>query len=164
MKLSGYVMSLYKRYKCIKRMDENGLTLVEVLASVVLLTIIITIFLNVFIQSAKTNTTSEEVVDATYLAQTEMEQIYIKSTETKYSERENAFGNLGYRSLSSEDEWLIFEKELDEDYVAKIKLQNHSMEVAENMNRLIVTVHDKSAPSKTQAQMESILVWEADVE
>src|SRR5690625_5676952 len=106
MKLSGYVMSLYKRYKCIKRMDENGLTLVEVLASVVLLTIIITIFLNVFIQSAKTNTTSEEVVDATYIAQTEMERIYSKSLALEHNKPENGIRELDYNLLSSEGEWL----------------------------------------------------------
>src|SRR5699024_10249125 len=110
------MMVTLKQHKSRKRMNENGLTLVEVLASVVLLTIIITIFLNVFIQSAKTNTTSEEVVDATYLAQTEMERIYSKSLETTYSERENAFENLGYSTLSGENEWAFFGKELDEGY------------------------------------------------
>lgn len=151
-------------YKQTKQKNENGLTLVEVLASVVLLTIIITIFLNVFIQSAKTNTTSEEIVDATYLAQTEMEKIYSRSIVTKYSERENAFRDLGYSPLSSENEWSVFGKELDEGYYAKVRIQKNSMEEAENMNRLIVTIHDGSAAGKTQAQMENILVWEADAE
>src|SRR5690625_3684322 len=101
------MMSAFKRHKHTKIMNENGLTLVEVLASVVLLTIIITIFLNVFMQSAKTNTTSEEIVDATYLAQTEMEKIYSKSIETKYNERENIFLELGYSPLSTENEWWL---------------------------------------------------------
>lgn len=158
------MMSAFKRHKHTKIMNENGLTLVEVLASVVLLTIIITIFLNVFMQSAKTNTTSEEIVDATYLAQTEMEKIYSKSLETKYSERENAFENLGYSPLTGENEWALFGKELDDGYYAKIKIQKDSMEVAENMNRLIITIHDRSATDKPQAQMENILLWEADSE
>jgi len=157
-------MSTCKRQKHIKRNNENGLTLVEVLVSVVLLTIIITIFINVFIQSAKTNMTSEKIVDATYLAQTEMEKIYSKSIETKYNERENIFLELGYSPLSTENEWWLFGKQLDESYYARVKIQKNSMEESENMNRLIVTIHNGSAAEKTQAQMENILLWKADAE
>src|SRR5690625_4426450 len=157
-------MSAYKQQKHTKQMNENGLTLVEVLASVVLLTIIITIFLNVFIQSAKTNTTSEEVVDATYLAQTEMERIYSKSLTSEHSKPENGIRELDYNLLSSERQLLFIGKILDEGYYAKVKMQKDSKEETENMHRFIVTIHHGSMEGKTQAQMENILVWEREAD
>lgn len=159
MKLGRYIMRTLKRQKHIKRMDENGLTLVEVLVSVVLLTIIITIFLNVFIQSAQTNTSSEEIVDATYIAQTEMERIYSESQHTEYSNREEAFDRLDYGSLANEDEWLVFRKKINENYYVKVKLQKEPMEEATNMNRLIITVHSEPTLGKKQALMENIILW-----
>ena len=63
--------------------DESGLSLVEVLASIVILTLLLTTFLMMFLQSAKVNKTSENIIDATYIAQTEMEKIYALSTNTK---------------------------------------------------------------------------------
>lgn len=159
MKLGRYIMEIFKRQKNTKRMNENGLTLIEVLASVVLLTIIITIFLNVFIQSAQTNSTSEEVVDATYLAQTEMERIYEVSQRTEYTERERAIESLNYESLTNEEEWLFFGKEINENYYAKVQLQQGILNEQENMNRLIISIHSESATGKTQVQMENILLW-----
>ena len=60
--------------------NEKGISLVEVLASIVILTLLLTTFLMMFVQSAKTNKKSEEIIDATYIAQTEMENIYAVSS------------------------------------------------------------------------------------
>lgn len=57
---------------------ENGFSLIEVLASLVILSLLLTSFFTIFIQSAKTSKTSEEVVHATYTAQKMMEKLYIK--------------------------------------------------------------------------------------
>src|SRR5690606_4259205 len=77
---------------CIRKLirDERGVTLIEILASIVLLTILITMMFNVFIQSATVNKTSEKIVDATYVAQTYMEKVFAISTYTEYSNRKNA--------------------------------------------------------------------------
>lgn len=56
--------------------EERGISLVEVAASIVLITIILISFFTFFIQSKKLHVTSESVVDATYIAQQEMEEIY----------------------------------------------------------------------------------------
>ena len=55
-----------KKMKITMNMKENGLTLIEVVASIVILTLIITTFLMMFLQSAKTNKTSETIIDSTY--------------------------------------------------------------------------------------------------
>ncbi|MEK4384458.1 hypothetical protein MKZ25_01430 [Solibacillus sp. FSL W7-1464] len=56
--------------------EECGISLVEVVASLVLITIILISFFSFFIQSKKTHVTSESIVDATYMAQKEMEELY----------------------------------------------------------------------------------------
>lgn len=56
--------------------EERGISLVEVVASVVLITIILISFFSFFIQSKKTHIASESIVDATYIVQQEMEELY----------------------------------------------------------------------------------------
>ncbi|WP_079523907.1 type IV pilus modification PilV family protein [Solibacillus isronensis] len=56
--------------------EERGVSLVEVVASIVLITIILLSFFSFFIQSKKTHVASESIVDATYIAQQEMEELY----------------------------------------------------------------------------------------
>lgn len=55
--------------------NQNGLTLLEVLLSLVLLTIIILFFSTMFIQSNLTNSRTESLMDATYVAQKCMEKV-----------------------------------------------------------------------------------------
>ena len=54
---------------------ENGVTLVELLAAIAILSIIVTGFLGFFIQAAKTNQHTNAVNEATFLAQEQMEEI-----------------------------------------------------------------------------------------
>lgn len=55
--------------------DENGVTLVELLAAIAILSIIVTAFLGFFIQAAKTNQHTNAVNEATFLAQEQMEEV-----------------------------------------------------------------------------------------
>ena len=81
--------------------NNKGLTLVEVLASIILISIILFTFFSFFIQSAKTGKSSEEVVDATYLAQGEMEKIYEVSNKGDFKSGINEIVNsLSYKQLS----------------------------------------------------------------
>ena len=52
---------------------EEGMTLVEVLASILLLSLIITTFLSFFIQAAKINNQTDTVNKATFIAQEQIE-------------------------------------------------------------------------------------------
>lgn len=62
--------------------QESGVTLVELLASIVLLTIIVTTFLTFFVQAGRTNNRIDDMNEATFLAQEQLELI------TAYSETE----------------------------------------------------------------------------
>lgn len=56
--------------------NESGLTLVEVLASIVILSLIVVTFLSFFINSARTTEISGDNLDASFIAQEYMEEIY----------------------------------------------------------------------------------------
>ncbi|HHU03970.1 MAG TPA: type II secretion system protein [Fastidiosipila sp.] len=58
-----------------KLTDEEGLTLVELLAAIMILSIIVISFLGFFTQSAQTNNRTNSVNEATFLAQEEIERI-----------------------------------------------------------------------------------------
>ncbi len=56
--------------------NEAGLTLVEVLASIVILSLIVVTFLTFFINSARTTEISKENLNASFIAQEYMEEVY----------------------------------------------------------------------------------------
>ncbi len=62
--------------------SQGGFSLIEVVASLVIITIILLSFFGLLIQTNKTGKSSEQIIDATYLAQKEMEKMYnyFKST------------------------------------------------------------------------------------
>lgn len=62
------------------RKNDAGVTLVELLAAIAILSIVVTAFLAFFIQAAETNTRTNELNEATFLAQEEMELVTSYST------------------------------------------------------------------------------------
>ncbi|NLC40391.1 MAG: hypothetical protein GX763_05685 [Clostridiaceae bacterium] len=62
---------------------EDGVTLVELLAAIILLSIIVLSFMAFFTMSAKTNSRTNAVNEATFLAQEEIELITYYSTSQK---------------------------------------------------------------------------------
>lgn len=66
--------------------NQDGLTLVELLGSIVILSIIVVAFLGFFIQSARTTKVSGEIIDAAYLAQQQAEEIYNHSNYRSHDE------------------------------------------------------------------------------
>lgn len=112
-----------------------------------------------FIQTAKVNNSSETIIDATYIAQTEMERIYSYSKNTSYSKREDALADLNFNKVANIDDWIIFEKnDSNSDFKIVVKLQKQQLE--ENMNRLILEVYN--GDDNIQAKMENAILWRAD--
>ena len=66
--------------------QESGVTLVELLASIVLLTIIVTTFLSFFVQAGRTNNRIDDMNEATFLAQEQLELITAYSEELTVAE------------------------------------------------------------------------------
>lgn len=56
--------------------SELGFSLLEMVVSILLIGVILISFFGIFIQSKKAGVTSEEIIDATYVAQLTMEELY----------------------------------------------------------------------------------------
>jgi len=137
--------------------NNRGMTLVEILASSILITLLLLSFLMMFTQATKTNMKSENIIDGTYLAQVEMERIIAASKSDKARTRIKAITDLGYSTPSERVEWFEFTKnDADSTAVIKVKLEKTSSD----MTRIIIEVFDKSSGTSL-AKMENVLVWEA---
>ena len=62
--------------------NSNGFSIVEVAAGLVILAIILMSFMGILVQTKKTNASSETIQDATYVAQAEMEALYLIANST----------------------------------------------------------------------------------
>lgn len=139
--------------------NDKGLTLIEVLASLVLLAIVITIFMTMMIQSTKIQKTSEDIIDATYIAQSEMEKIYGKIKKNTYTPLELGLlmNDLHYERVGSDK----FLKEVVE-YPYSIQVQFTEMEELDHvlLMRVVIKVYEEMvADQRLQAQMENVIRW-----
>lgn len=145
--------------------NEMGMSLAEVLASVVILSILLFFFLGMFVQSSKVNVKSEEVIDATYVAQTHIENLYSLSKQTEFSDRITGIESIDYDEVSPldpADPWHLFEHFDTSEYKIKFKIQNTTID--NDMTRSIVEVYNVKPDGQEvlEAQMESILQWKED--
>lgn len=154
--------------KSFKTLNSKGLTLVEVMASILIIGIILLSFSSLLLQGAKTGESSEEIVDYTYLAQTAMETIYSVSKNQHYStdlktEVEQDLVRLGYRKVVSESTAtkLVFDTGdiLSNEYVkieASIQLDATGKTAYGNLVNVLLVVQDYE---KTKAQLEYVISW-----
>lgn len=133
--------------------DEKGLTLVEVLAGVVILSLIFVSIVNMLNQSARANKTSEEIIDATYITQREMETIYKLSKEGK-----NLDALTDYMKQPNEANWEVYHKNVNDHLLLEIKKDDSD----KPMVRIVVTAYEVEDLAKTnpKAKMETLLKWE----
>lgn len=133
--------------------DEKGLTLVEVLAGVVILSLIFVSIVNMLNQSARANKTSEEIIDATYITQREMETIYKLSKEGK-----NLDALTDYMKQPNEANWEVYHKNVNDQLLLEIKQDDSD----KPMVRIVVTAYEVEDLAKTnpKAKMETLLKWE----
>ncbi|SFQ47916.1 hypothetical protein SAMN05421670_2264 [Psychrobacillus psychrotolerans] len=154
--------------KVSKNLSEKGLTLIEILASIILVTIILSAFFSFFIQSAKTGKTSEEVVDATYLAQVEMEKIYAQIKMEKIYELsrngdvKDVINELVKEYVQDDPNKYIFTKKIDGSYV-KLHFKLYSEPEMSGLVKLVIEVFEQDfeleKETRPRAKMETILEW-----
>lgn len=135
-------------------MEETGITLVEVIASIALLSVIMLLFFMIFSQFLNTSNKSEDIISATYVAQTEMEQLYQLSKTVSISEVEDKLLENGYINIGMIDEWIVFEKYEQYDIRIKLKLLDEET----NLEPVVIEVYDPST-SKLETKMESLFTW-----
>lgn len=133
--------------------DSKGFTLVEILVSITILSIIVVTFLTFFIQSAKTNTYSEDVLDATYVAQSEMEELYKLGTKVPFEEVNVELEKLSYPSFAGAGS--ITSTKVIDDYTITLYIDKPGQK--DNLGNVLIEVRNKSG--KMQAQMETTIKW-----
>lgn len=139
------------------RSNEKGMTLVEVIASFVILTIILLSAFQLLIQSAKSTETSEEIIDATYLAQTELENFYnqSKSATLPVNLQTEIFSNYKYKE--QKEGFLIYENDThSSQYRLELQLKQNSN--YRHLTRIILKVFDANDDT-VKSQMETTLEW-----
>ncbi|MCT2537941.1 type II secretion system GspH family protein [Aquibacillus koreensis] len=134
--------------------SSKGLTLIEILASITILSIIVVTFLTFFIQSARTNTVSEDIMDATYVAQTQMEEIYNLSK----SPYEDAITSLTSKGTHTENNGIDKFQIVNETYKIQLQLKQTDTNLP-NLKDVLVKVYDNSN-GRLGAQMETKISWE----
>lgn len=143
---------------------EEGMTLVEVLASIVILSIIVVTFLTFFINSARTTQINERSLDAAYEAQFFMEAVYNQVTQDSRSydqiltaideldniTREGLSGNVTNYTLSiSEGSGSIQIEPARDD----------ANQVIDGLVRVIVII--RNSAGREEAKLETRMLYEA---
>lgn len=139
-----------------KLANEKGLTLVEILAAMVIISIIFISIITILNLTAKSNRTSKEIIDATYIAQEEMEYIY------KISREDSSFESLEqYEADVEDDGWKVYWKETETD---DFKIEVREKTTEDSMVRIVVRVYEQADEEKVnpRAQMETLLKWGDD--
>lgn len=135
--------------------SEKGMTLIEVVASIVILSIILLSVYKLLISSSETTKTSETIIDATYIAQTEMENFYSFSHENNMPAQfdKEIFPSYEYKR-NEDSSTFIYQNDTDyPGYSLELKLKL----TGSNMTRIILKVYNNKNVLKSQ--METTLEW-----
>lgn len=136
---------------------SKGLTLIEIIVSLALLSIIIIPFLAMFVNSTKVNSRSDTTLNATYLAQVTMEELYHFSESYTFMDGLIQLGDNGFTQTTiivGND--YDFGKEQGPHY---IKIEIRKSAYSGNLTKTLVKIYNNSAMDILQAQMETILSW-----
>lgn len=149
-------MNKYKR-------KQSGFTLVEVLASIVLLTLIITTFMMMFAMGARTNVVSEELFDSTYAVQNEMEKIIELSAhavlpDARLATIQQALGYSQQAPVTANGaSWGRLSKQLTPQHVMEVRLEQTSSRFV----RVFIEAGEVGKEN-SRAKMETLLTWEEE--
>lgn len=140
--------------------SNTGSIFVEILISLILISMVLLTFMSMFVTSAKVNRKSKDVLDATYSAQNLMEELYdlslSKSLETTLNElQDSVLAESFHKEIAGEQ--VILGKYEDFDVAITIK------DTEEEELRLVkVEVYSDDTHTQSQAVMQSNLLWKDD--
>lgn len=136
--------------------NQKGMTLVEIIVSIAILSIIIVTFLTFFIQSTKVNNVSKDITDSSYVAQSEMEEIYNLSNTMSYMDTITYLSNAYTVNSSDSNYEYIFTKQIVDNNIYNIRI---TFSTTDEVKDVIVKVYNDS--NKLEAQLETKLLWES---
>ena len=88
--------------------NERGISLIEVVVSILLIGLVLLSFFGLLLQSNKTTVSSDKIMDATYVAQQEMERFYVYSRSA--SSEKVLLDALGYDTAAVKKDPNLIEK------------------------------------------------------
>jgi prepilin-type N-terminal cleavage/methylation domain-containing protein len=122
------------------RMDDNGLSLVEVLAAVVILSIVLITFLNFFVQSAKHTKLNNEKLTAVQVAEDVVAKV-----------RENQFKAKRVGDIVTDNTY--------EGYDVSIKIEKGPKDV--KLNKAVITVKSKLETGTKKSSFNTEMYYDA---
>ncbi|WP_059173512.1 type II secretion system protein [Bacillus sp. FJAT-27445] len=141
--------------------SQQGFSLIEILAAMMILTIIIVSMLPMFAQSSRSNTFSKNMIDATYVAEAHMETVYnVISTVPSLDSAEKSLKDAPYgytpttRDCPTDSK--CFEKTGGGHYTF-IQITNSVS--SKELAKVKVKVYKDSTKAVKEAQMETLLTW-----
>ncbi|NMD70523.1 prepilin-type N-terminal cleavage/methylation domain-containing protein [Bacillus sp. DNRA2] len=135
-----------------KIVSDKGMTLVEILAALVIISIVIVSLLSMFVQSARSTETAKNRVDSTYISETEMEAVYnISTTTTLANSSTKITTNLGYSKITTGcPSGACYAKKSNNRYVfLNIKASGAA----------VIKIYRDETKQKQEAQMEMLITW-----
>ena len=140
--------------------SNTGSIFVEILISLILISMVLLTFMSMFVTSAKVNRKSRDVLDATYSAQSLMEKLYdlslSKSLETTLNElQDSVLADSEYKENAGGQ--VI--KGKYEDFDVKITIKDTE---EEELRLVKVEVYSDDTHTQSQAVMQSNLLWKDD--
>lgn len=148
--------------------SESGFTLLEVVASLIIITIILMSFYSFFISTAKTTKTSNEIFNATYYAQKEMEHLYQLSQIEAFNDRISVITAIPNGEVEEREKYYysgtttIFEKlgDLETDPNNNYYYILKCIPEFNNVTTVIIEVYDEKS-GLLKAKMENKIEWRA---
>lgn len=149
--------------------NEKGFSLVELLVSMVLLSIIVGALLSAFVSTTKTNIKSAEVVDEGYVAQKWMEEVYNLSKTKEMSEINSYLidttnPNLGFTvNYNSSTRTRRFAKQDEGYYVEILVIDSINTTVNNELCNIIVSIYRDSAYTDLLTSMQNVYIIDTPV-
>ena len=130
---------------------KKGLTLIEIIVSIAIISIIAISFIPLFVMSAKSNANSEISLESTYLGKDAMELAYELSRTIEYGDLEDNLTDKGW--YFEEDG--KFSIEFDDDKYLLMKFE----EKDDNLVKILVKVYKGKDSNQLEAQYETLYIW-----
>ena len=131
--------------------SEKGLTLIEILVSVTILSIIIVSLLSMFVQSTRVTNYSSKKIDATYVAESFMEQM--TNVVTSSTAITGVSAPIGFTIKDCPN---CYGGTVQGHYVY---IKVYEKQPGNGLVTVSVKVFQDSSKAKQEAQMESLLSW-----
>ena len=143
-----------------KLKKEDGVTLVELLAAIAILSIIVTAFLAFFTQAGRTNNMTDDMNEATFIAVEEMERVTNLSQQSKtFGEMKDIYSAVdsGYAVTTNTDTEITITRG-NSGFTVKLNLIKANLE--DGPTNLYHAKVDVTKGGRTHAEMQSVLPFE----